>query len=88
MKYPLLVSEKVNLYPYDPLYLSPQPELSGYAEVGYADSDWRLTLFYDAYNFGVSPVVPLTSGGYYTGDAARQPKSVTDRWGLRFSYYY
>lgn len=89
LKYPLVVSEAVNQYPYDTTRLSPKPEFSAYGETGYADpaSGWGLVFYYDAYNFEASDWAPVTYGGYYAG-SARQPRSVMERVGARVSLYF
>ena len=65
--------------------IEPPGELSGFVEFGYRFSArWKWSAYYDAYRFGQSPDVALTS----PTATANQPRTSIDAFGMRIHYFF
>lgn len=85
-KYPLAVSEKVDLY--DGVTLNPQGAFSLYATVGY-NFNWRWSVkgYYDSYRFKASDSKALYDAGTYVSDIS-QPESKMDSLGINLGFFF
>lgn len=90
VKYPFLAFEKAYLtrigYDSDPV-LRPQPGISYYGHVGIRlNRKWRITAYYDSYNFGKSPEVLAQQNGVQY--LVHQPESLQYTLGLMLNYHF